>query len=329
MPSSPPAVSVVMPVHNGEKYLRAAIDSVLRQTLANFELIIVNDGSTDGTAEIIQGYRDPRIRIIRLEKAGLVKALNEGIDASSGLLVARMDADDVCSSERLARQCEYMHNHPDIDILCSDVNIINANGLLIGKQVQREFNNDVLRDALLYQRTIKPIIHPSVMARKEVFSALSGYREYEAGEDHDLWLRALDRFKFARTHEVLLDYRIHSGGVSRSKSSRQAASSAMSAVNYLVKRSAGIDLFVDHPEVFRKSTAEVMMLLEEQVIPAAAAFRSARLEIQTKRRSLVPYIKLTAALVRHGRKATPSGATRTTGRIVRETADRVSRELVG
>src|SRR5262249_44460136 len=129
-PMSQPSVSVMMPVYNAERYVGKAIESVLNQTLSDFELVIVNDGSTDGSLEILQEYaaRDPRIRLTSRPNVGLVGSRNELLDAARSNLVACMDADDISRSDRLERQVEYLRAHPDCVLVGSRVIIIDPDG---------------------------------------------------------------------------------------------------------------------------------------------------------------------------------------------------------
>ena len=123
-----PSISVVMPVHNGGTYLRQAVDSILGQTFPDFELIVVDDRSTDGAVEALGRIGDPRMRIVANAGAGLVAALNTGLVAARGALIARMDADDIALPERFARQFEYLGAHPEIAVLGTAVILIDGVG---------------------------------------------------------------------------------------------------------------------------------------------------------------------------------------------------------
>ena len=114
MSAHTPELSVVMAIYNGREFLREAIDSVLSQTMRDFEFVIVDDGSTDGSHSIVESYSDPRIRIISQENTGLAQALNNGISESKGEFIARMDQDDICLPERFAVQLEFLKNHHDV-----------------------------------------------------------------------------------------------------------------------------------------------------------------------------------------------------------------------
>lgn len=321
-----PMISVIMPVHNGAAYLAAAIESILAQTQPDFELIIVNDGSTDGSGDIVCGFADGRIRLIDVAKCGLVKALNLGLSESRGRYFARMDADDIARPKRLARQAAHLDRHPDIGVLCTDIATIDAEGRQTGVQRQANLTSDILREGLLYRQQIKPVIHPTVMMRREVADALGGYRGFDSAEDHDLWLRAVDRFGFARLDDILLDYRIHPGGVSRAKGAKQATSSAMSAINYLVRRQTGIDLFSERTDLFQAAADEVRNRLEVEVLIPATAFREGRLKMLNGS-PMTGWTVVILALTRYGVRALPRSATDGTRRIIDETVARLSQSL--
>lgn len=322
-----PTISVVMAVHNGGSYLGAAIDSILSQTQPDFELIVINDGSTDGSGDVVCSFADARIRLIETAKLGLVKALNLGLSESRGRYIARMDADDISRPQRLARQAAFLDCHPGIGVVCTDIATINAGGCQTGVQRQADLTADLLREGLLYRQPIKPVIHPSIMMRREVPTTLGGYRAFDSAEDHDFWLRAVDHFGFARLDEILLDYRIHSGGVSREKGSRQATASAMSAVDYLVRRSTGVDLFDDQHDLFRSTSEYLRQRLETEVLIPVTAFRQGRLKTLTGD-PVVGWIMIGRALALHGSKALPQYATMRTRSVIDDTVKLVSNTLL-
>jgi glycosyltransferase involved in cell wall biosynthesis len=321
-----PAISVVMAVYNGGTFLKEAVESILGQTRTDFEFIIINDGSTDGSGEVVESYGDPRIRLINASHVGLVKALNLGLSVSQGGYIARMDADDIARPERLAVQAEYLDAHPNIGVLCSDIATIDADGRTTGFQRQPGLTAELLRDGLLYRRLIKPVIHPTIMMRREVPVQLGGYRAFDSAEDHDFWLRTVDHFGFARLEEIVLDYRIHPGGVSREKGSRQATASAMSAVDYLVRGATGVDLFADRPDLFHSTSQNLRRRLETEVLIPATAFRDGRLRMLTGNQ-LVGWTMVIGALLRYGPDALPRSASRRIRRIIDDAVQSVSHML--
>ncbi|MEO8587736.1 MAG: glycosyltransferase [Flavobacteriales bacterium] len=212
-----PAITVLMPVYNAEQFLREAIESVLRQTHTDFELLIINDGSTDGSEGVIRSFVEPRIRFISHPRnRGLVTVLNEGLANARGRYVARMDADDVMREDRLAKQYDHLENHPEIDVVAAFVDLINTEGEVTGVW-------DTDRAAVSEQeiRAMMPrtncIAHPTVLMRTDIAKSL-GYGARH--EDWDLWLRLLSGgHRIAKIPEALLRYRVHAssfmGGLKR------------------------------------------------------------------------------------------------------------------
>ena len=235
-----PRVSVLMPVRNGAQWLAAAIDSVLGQTLPDFELLVIDDGSTDRTPEIVAGYaaRDPRVRPIRQDALGLVAALNRGLGEARGHLIARLDADDLALPERLARQVAEMDANPRLNLLGSWAETIDGESRTIGRLTPPP-EPGKLRDTLA--RT-NPFIHSSVMVRAEPVRSLGGYRgAFEAAEDYDLWLRLSEHGDIAIAPEILVRYREHGGNVTMRKAARQMFSSRLALRAAVARASIGID----------------------------------------------------------------------------------------
>jgi glycosyltransferase involved in cell wall biosynthesis len=203
-----------MSVNNGEKYLREAVDSILAQTLTDFEFIIVDDGSTDGTVDILRTYSDPRIRTVRQENRGLTKSLNRGIGVSRGEFIARQDADDRSFPERLATQLEFLSSHAEIAMVGSAVEVISGNGK--GLATFRHPTDPVeIRDAL---RTYNCFWHGSVMFRRESFLALGGYcEEFTTAQDYDLWLRFSERYQLANLPDPYYAYRFTTDSITVKK----------------------------------------------------------------------------------------------------------------
>ena len=202
-----PLISILMSVYNGQECLERAVRSILAQTLDDFELIIVDDGSTDGTGEVLSrlASADARVRPVELRRnRGLAAALNEAFRHSSGQLIARMDADDFSLSDRLERQAKYLAEHHDIDVLGTASFVVDRDGRRTGIFNRPELHQELV--ARIYKEN--PFIHPSVMLRRHVFEALSGYDEsYRRAQDYDLWLRAYRRFRFHNLADALVEYR--------------------------------------------------------------------------------------------------------------------------
>lgn len=202
-----PKVTVLLPVYNGEKYLKEAIESILNQTFDDFEFIIINDGSTDDTKKIIESYNDKRIRVVNQKNKGLSLSLNIGISMSQGEYIARMDADDISEKDRLMEQVSFMDQNPEIGICGSSVILINELGDHIGYMIHPFKHNDIKAQMLFNC----PLAHPTVIFRKS-FLAKSGLRYNEVkSEDYDLWVRAVDLTKIANINNYLVKYRIGVG----------------------------------------------------------------------------------------------------------------------
>jgi len=208
-----PKVTVLMPVYNGEKYLCESIESIINQTFFNFEFIIINDGSSDKSLEIIKSYQDSRIKVFHnSENLGITKALNIGLQFAEGEYVARMDCDDISLTDRLAKQANFLDDNPNITVVGSYMNMIDAESNDLHYQYKYPLNNDDIVNSML---SCNPMGHPSVMFRYSEIMAVGGYhlREEWQGvstEDYDLWLRlAANNYKLANLPQTLIKYRYH------------------------------------------------------------------------------------------------------------------------
>lgn len=202
-----PKVSVLMPVYNGEKYLKDAIDSILNQTFIDFEFIIINDGSIDNTRKIIESYDDQRILLINQENKGLPITLNIGIEIARGEFIARMDADDISEENRLMEQVEFMDQNSEVGICGSNINLINDKSEHIGHMMY-PLEHDDIKAQMLFNC---PLAHPTVIFRKS-FLDESGLRYSEGkSEDYDLWTRSVYITKVANINKYLLGYRFGVG----------------------------------------------------------------------------------------------------------------------
>ncbi|VAX14976.1 Glycosyl transferase, group 2 family [hydrothermal vent metagenome] len=186
-----PLVSVILPARNCGPYLKEAVDSVLTQTFENFEILVIDDGSDDGSIETL-GRDDHRLKVIVNPGCGLVDALNAGCKAASGQYLARMDGDDICHPSRLELQVDFLHNNPRIGVTATQVEVIGDGGPAEGYRLYEAWINSVLTPADIRREIYieSPLPHPTVMMRAEVFQKLGGYRDMGWPEDYDLWLRA-------------------------------------------------------------------------------------------------------------------------------------------
>jgi len=206
-------VTVLMPVYNAAPYLRLAMDSVLSQTHRNFEFLIINDGSTDGSADILRSYKDSRIRLVNNESnIGLVATLNKGLNLASHELVARQDADDISEPERLSAQTLRMMENPSIALLGTQARMIGGDGSDVDMGVlEKPVSEFAIR---WYQLFDNPFIHSSVMFRKSVAVGECGaYPDSRACEDYDLWARMAENHRVESLPEKLVHYRTHSASI--------------------------------------------------------------------------------------------------------------------
>jgi glycosyltransferase involved in cell wall biosynthesis len=201
-----------MSVYNGERFLRQAVDSILAQTFTSFEFVVVDDGSTDGTAEILKGYSDPRLRIIRQENMGLIGSLNRAVDIACGEYIARMDADDNSSPGRLELQLEWLESRPCTAVLGTQVAQIDEAGATIRRHYYPR-SSDAIEKALL--RGATALCHGTAMFRRACFEKVGGYRQpFEHAEDYDLWLRIIESCDIQNLPHVLYHKRLGLGSVS-------------------------------------------------------------------------------------------------------------------
>lgn len=200
-------ISVVMSVYNGEKYLREAIESILNQTFRDFEFIIIDDGSTDRSLEIIKEFeqKDNRIKIISRKNKGLIYSLNEGIKLARGEYIARMDADDISKINRLEKQIKYMQEN-DLDICGSWAEGIDTLGNKIKDLNYSPDINKIKTFTLLHNS----FIHSSVMFKKDIFEKVGGYKKFfKHIEDYELWTRIVFKYRAGNIPEALIRYRLH------------------------------------------------------------------------------------------------------------------------
>lgn len=216
-----PAISVLLPVYNAERYVHEAVESVLKQTFEDFELIILDDGSTDTSLEILKEFavKDERVRIISRENKGLVPTLNELAAEASGQYLARMDADDICLPERFEKQVAFLENHQGHVLVGCWIEAINEKGqpILISK---RPTDHDEIDKAHLAGKS--SISHPTALIVREAFNKTRGYdNDFIHAEDMDLWLRLAEIGKIANISDVLVKYRLHDGSISEKAHSIQ------------------------------------------------------------------------------------------------------------
>src|SRR3989440_8693728 len=194
------------------RFLREALESVLRQTLDDFELLVVDDGSTDDTPEVLASVRDGRLRVLRQEHEGLVAALNRGADEARAPYLARMDADDVSLPQRLERQTALLAADESVGIVGCGVETIDEAGRMTSSWLLPSDDRTLRRRLLLRN----PFTHGSVVVRRDAFDRAGAYRDdYGANEDYDLWRRIAREWRLAAASEVLYRYREHGFAVTK------------------------------------------------------------------------------------------------------------------
>lgn len=202
---STPEVTILLPVYNAEEFIEEAIISILRQTYKNFTFLIINDGSTDKTGEIISKFKekDSRIEYYQRTNKGLIDTLNEGISLCRTELIARMDADDVAFPNRIERQVSFMNTHPEVSVCGTGMVYYET-----GKINILPASNDHLKIITLFS---PPVFHPTVMMRRNAILSIGGYKKTAyCAEDFDLWERMIHSgFLFSNIQLPLLKYRVH------------------------------------------------------------------------------------------------------------------------
>ena len=232
-------LSVLMPVRNGMPWLPAAVATIASQTFQNFELIVLEDGSTDRTPLWLNTLRDRRIRVIPTHGIGIARALNLGLEAARGIYVARHDADDESMPTRFARQVALLDAQPDIDVVATVADYIDEDGRALDDEWVRTVRAQ--QDVALTPEAIASampltccVTHGSIMARAEVMRAAGGYRaEFIPADDYDLWLRLLPRHRFIKIADPLYRYRVHRGQLGATLRPTQIRNSVLAKLQYV------------------------------------------------------------------------------------------------
>ena len=197
-------LTITLPVYNAMPYLRAAVESVLGQSYGDFEFLIIDDGSSDGSADYLRTLRDPRIKLSVRENRGLGTTLNELFSNSRTEYVARMDADDICEPHRLEKQMAFLCGHEDVVMLGTGIDFVVGNRIVDGFRPLTEHSE--IRQRLLQKRP--GVGHPTIVVKRKAWEAVGGYRFAGAGEDLDFCLRLCDFGRVANLPEALYHYRL-------------------------------------------------------------------------------------------------------------------------
>jgi hypothetical protein len=230
-----PIVTVLMPVRNGERYLDAAVGSILTQTFSDLELLVVDDGSTDESLSMLQAHaaNDARVRVETQPGRGVAAALNRGLANARGRYVARMDADDISVTGRLAQQVSLLERDPTLVLVGSCVDVLDAGGSVVAR-LDQPSAADAVRDQLIDGNCI---VHPTVVFRTDAVRGAGGYRScFVHAEDYDLWLRLSEKYRLANVPERLLGYRVHPDQVTSDNLVEQATSVIAARVVAKIRR---------------------------------------------------------------------------------------------
>jgi len=223
LPVVKPAVSVLMGVWNGAPQVREAIESILSQTMADLELIVVDDDSTDATPGILASFRDSRLQVVRRARGGLTPALNAALRLSQAPLLARLDADDIALPERLERQLAFLSAHPDVGLVGTAAREVDASGHEVAV-VRPPADDAGIRRALIRRN---PFVHSSVVMRRGAVEQVGGYDEaFPVAQDYDLWMRMSRVTRMANLPEPLVVRRLRPGRVSEARDTERLRAEA-------------------------------------------------------------------------------------------------------
>jgi len=218
-----PAVSVLVGVHNGAPWVSRAVESVLGQTLADLDLIVVDDGSTDATPTLLAAVRDSRLIVERQSRTGLTRALNRALARARAPLIARLDADDVALPARLERQRAFLEGHPDVGLLGTAARVVDEADRELAV-IRPPEADPAIRRALIRRN---PFVHSSVMARRALVEQVGGYdASFPVAQDYDLWLRLSAVTRMANLPEPLVIRRLIPGRVTAERDSARLRSEA-------------------------------------------------------------------------------------------------------
>jgi glycosyltransferase involved in cell wall biosynthesis len=237
--STQPLVSVLMGVRDGERHLEAAVSSILGQSLADLELIVVDDASTDATADILAGCDDPRLVVLRNERnLGLTPSLNRALGRARGTYIARQDADDRSLPERLERQVAFLIERPDVALCGTWARFIDDSDRAAGAGHPPSDSAELAAGLLLENK----IFHGSMLARRALMDALGGYREaFRYSQDYDLYLRAIASHRLANVPEELYELRFHAASISGTKTDQQQRFRSLARLLHTQRVEAGVD----------------------------------------------------------------------------------------
>lgn len=233
MVNSSPLISVIIPVFNAEAFVENALRSVCKQTYKNLEVIVIDDGSTDSSRDIIESFDDERVHLFSRENRGLIATLNEGIDRSNGDFIARMDADDICLETRFEKQLKYLLDNPNTGAVFSGIELINEKSETIS--IRRSKKTRCIEPVELLFGC--PVCHPTAMFNlaKLEKSEISYDYDYHLAEDFELWTRIISKTKIGLLNDVLFKYRIHPNSVTSKNGLKQREIAVKALSQNLIK----------------------------------------------------------------------------------------------
>ena len=281
-PPDQPRVTVVLPVWNAGDFLAAAVESIRAQTLADWQLLAIDDGSTDGSRQTLEDFarRDRRIVVTSRPNRGLAATLQEGIERARSGIVALMNADDISHPDRLARQFAFLEHHPTVAALGTQTRL-----LVDGRATTIESRLPLAPEACRrFLPLAPPLAHPTVMLRRDAVLAVGGYRPQSYVEDYDLWLRLADRVDLANLPAALLDYRLHDGQFSSARDEKVAVATLVVRAAAAARRSGRPDRVTADRLGIR--VADIVAQVRsaalgraEQVLAATGSFKRAEREL--------------------------------------------------
>jgi glycosyltransferase involved in cell wall biosynthesis len=277
-----PAVTVLMAVRNEEARVASAIEKLISQHYRDFELLIVDDGSTDRTVEVIERVGDEKIRLVRRHHAGQTAALNVGLSLARGDLVARHDADDISRPQRLARQVEFLAANPSVAIVGSAVVLVTDTGHTLAKYVYPPDHKSLVQRL---NRVVNPLPHSSIMFRRREILALGGYQElYSKAQDYDLYLRVAEHHQLASIPEALCVLRHSLTSLSfRDGGGEQWKEAVLAYLLSVARRELGIDL------VTRKDWSRILSAYDRWF--SLSPFPSRAHSLEARRRAKLSWSK--------------------------------------
>jgi len=235
-----PEITVLMSVYNGARWLGDSIDSVLSQSEEDFEFIVINDGSTDDTALILDSYNDNRLVVKHQKNIGLTKSLNVGLSIAKGKYLARIDADDICMPDRFHKQKQFLIENPDVALVGSNAILIDDKGNDVGYAAYPNSHDDLLQ-RLRKLQTVFP--HSSILIRKGAIAGEGGYNpRFTRSQDSDLYLRLSEQYKLASLNQALVKLRLNESSLTYSNMDLQLKMGIAALISYY-RRNAGLKDF--------------------------------------------------------------------------------------